>query len=51
VHKIVPLALLVKTARTVPFTAINAVLLAIFVFFFNKLAIKTLHDTLNDQFL
>jgi hypothetical protein len=46
-HKIGRLAKLVKTARTAPFTVINAIFLAIFVFFFNKSAFKTL----NDQFL
>ena len=40
-HKIVLLALLVKIARTVPFTIFNAVFLAIFVLFFKKLAFKT----------
>jgi hypothetical protein len=43
-HKIFILALPVKTARTVPFTVINAVFLAIFVFLFKKLAFKTLND-------
>jgi hypothetical protein len=46
-HKIVLLALLVKTAQTIPF----ALFLAIFVFFFKKLAIKTLYETLNDRSL
>jgi hypothetical protein len=43
-HKIVVIALLVRKARTEPFTVIHAVFLLIFVFFFKKLAFKTLND-------
>ena len=43
-HKTVLLALLFKTARTVSFTVIYAVFMAIFVLFFDRLALKTLND-------
>jgi hypothetical protein len=52
-HKIVLLALLVKTARTVSLTVYRYLrcFLVDFVFYINKLAFKTLNNTLNDQFL
>jgi hypothetical protein len=43
-HEIVFLAKFAKTARTLPFTVINAIFLAIFAFLFKKLAFKRLND-------